>query len=136
MGKLNMGRFNDFDALVSDMIQEFGFIATYQHITVVPNDATGGVSTTTVNIPINCIRQELNRPLNGQGTKGGTMIQDGDVMLYVQPVEKADSTLQSLVVDQTADRIVIGNDTWNIVTVKLLTTDPTDIVAYEMYIRK
>ena len=131
-----MGRFSEYDQLVSEMMAQFGFQATYKHIVTVPNDATGKVDKVTTSIAINCIRQELSRSLNGQGTKPGTMIQEGDIILYVQPTEKADSSALPLVVDQTADKIVIGSDTYSIVTVKLMSSSPFDNVAYEMYVRK
>ena len=131
-----MSQFNDFDVMVSEMMAEFGFRATYKHIVTVPNDATGKVDKVITTTPVNCIRQELSRALNGQGTKPGTMIQEGDIILYVQPTEKADSSAFPLVVDQTADKIVIGSDTYSIVTVKLMSSSPFDNVAYEMYVRK
>lgn len=132
------GRFSDFDQMVAEMMVEFGFQATYQRTSSTPNDATGGVELSTQEIAINCIRSELFRPLNGSsGTRSGTDIQEGDLILYVQPTEKADEFADALVVNAASDSIVFPDgSTWAIVTSKLHATDPSDAILYEMYIRK
>jgi hypothetical protein len=132
-----MGRFSDFDQLVAEFMQEFGFQATYTRtLTSIPNDATGGVDTTTQSIPINCIRSELFRPLNGSGTKANSLIQEGDLILYVQPTDKADEFADALVVNAATDSVIIAGETWAIVTSKLHAPDPSDAILYELYIRK
>jgi hypothetical protein len=131
-----MSRFDQFDRLVANAMQRWGFTALYQKITTVPNDATGGVDETIIAIPIRCIRQEQLRPLFGTGTNTGTDIQNGDLILYVQPTEKADKFADALVIDPTDDNVVIQGVTWNIVTSKLHGTDPSDPILYELYIRK
>lgn len=131
-----MSEFDDFHALVNDFMVEWGFPALYQKISSVPNDATGGVDETVISIPIRCIRQEQYRPLTGIGTNPNTIIQEGDLILYVQPTEQADEFAETLVIDPTDDNILIENETWNIVTVKKHATTPTDTLLYELYIRK
>lgn len=133
-----MSRFSDFDALVTYFMAEFGFTALYQKtLTSVPNDATGGVDVSTQEIQINCIRSELFRPLNGSGTNTGSSIQEGDLILYVQPTEKADEFADALVVNAASDSVVFPDgSTWAIVTSKLHATDPSDAILYELYIRK
>lgn len=129
-------RFSDFDQLVSEFMREWGFQALYQRTTSTPNDATGGVDVSTQEIQINAIRSELFRPLNGSGTNSGSSIQEGDLILYVQPTEKADEFADSLVVNAASDSVVINGETWAIVTSKLHATDPSDAILYELYIRK
>jgi hypothetical protein len=133
-----MSRFNDFDILVTEMMADFGFTALYQrNLPGIPNDATGGVdSPPPLSIPINCIRSELIKPLTGTGTNNGSSIQEGDLILYVQPTEKADEFATALVVDPSSDNVLIQGVTWSIVTVKLIASDPTDVILYELYIRK
>lgn len=130
------GRFSDFDQLVAEFMSEYGFQALYQKTSSTPNDATGGVESTQVLIPINAIRAELFRPLNGTGTNSGSAIQEGDLILYVQPTEKADEFADALVVNAASDSVVINGETWAIVTSKLHATDPSDAILYELYIRK
>lgn len=134
-----MSRFSDFDQMVAEMMVEFGFQALYQRtLPGVPNDATGGVdSPEPLSIPINCIRSELFRPLNGSGTNSGSSIQEGDLILYVQPTEKADEFADALVVNAASDSVVFPDgSTWAIVTSKLHASDPSDAILYELYIRK
>jgi hypothetical protein len=131
-----MNQFDSFHRLVANLMARWGFDATYQRITSVPNDATGGVDETVLSTPIRCIRQEQYRPLTGIGTNPNTMIEEGDLILYVQPTERADEFAEVLVIDPKDDNIVIDGETWNIVTVKKHATTPTDTLLYELYIRK
>ena len=131
-----MSQFDDFHALVNEFMTEWGFAATYQKISSVPNDATGGVDETVVAIPIRCIRQEQYRPGTGVGTNPNTMIQEGDLILYVQPTEQVDKFAEALIIDPTDDNVLIKGETWNIVTSKLHATDPSAPILYELYIRK
>ena len=132
-----MGRFSDYDRMVAEFMRELGFTAIYRKtLEAISNDATGGVSLTTQDIEISCIRAELTRPLNGIGTNSGSSIQEGDLVLYVQPTEKADEFADALVVNAASDSVVISGETWAIVTAKLHATDPSDAILYELYIRK
>lgn len=133
-----MGRFSDFDACVADFMREMGFTANYiRTLSTVPNDDTGTVDVITQNIPINAIRAELFRPLNGSsGTKPQTLIQEGDLILYVQPTEKADQFAEALVMGASSDKVIMQGETWSVVTVKMHAPDPSDVLLYELYIRK
>jgi hypothetical protein len=132
-----MSKYSEFDLVVSEFMREWGFTAQYiKVLSSVPNDTTGGVDVVTDTIPINAIRSELFRPLTGTGTVAQTTIQDGDLILYVQPTEKADEFATALVIDPSADSVIIAGVTWNIVTVKTHAPDPSDVILYELYIRK
>lgn len=132
-----MNKFNDFDQCVSEFMREWGFQASYiRTLSSVPDDDTGTVDVVSQNIPINAIRAELFRPLNGTGTKPQTTIQEGDLILYVQPTEKADEFADRLIIDPSSDKVIISGETWNVVTAKTHAPDPDDIILYELYIRK
>jgi hypothetical protein len=132
-----MGKYSDFDQLVAEFMREWGFTATYlRTLSSVPNDATGGVDVTTQEIQIAAIRSELIRPLTGTGTNPGTTIQEGDLILYVQPTEKADEFADALSIDPASDSVIISGVSWNIVTCKTHAPDPSDVILYELYIRK
>ena len=132
-----MSRFSDFDQCVAEFMSEWGFTAIYQRTTYsVPDDTDGTVSNIVTQIPIRAIRSELFRPLNGSGTKANSLIQEGDLILYVQPTEKADEFAEKLEIDASADKVVISGVEWNIVTCKTHAPDPTDVILYELYIRK
>lgn len=130
-------RFDDFDRLVSDMMSDFGFTATYiRMVSSTPNDTTGGITVVTEDIPVQAIKMELIRPIEGSGSKTGTLIQDGDLILYVRPTEKTDVLADALVINPTADRLLINSVMWKIVTVKEYNPSASDVILYELYIRK
>lgn len=130
-------RFDDFDRMISEFMDDFGFLATYVRlISSTPNDTTGGVTLVTEDIEIQAIKMELIRPTEGTGSKTGTLIQDGDQMLYVRPVEKSDVFADAISVNPTSDRVVINGVTWKIVTVKEYNPSAADCILYELYIRK
>lgn len=132
-----MGVFSDFDQVVSEFMQEWGFTAIYQKTTYsAPDDTDGTVANIISQIPIRAIRSELFRPLNGSGTMPQTAIQEGDLILYVQPTEKTNVLAEKLEVNSSADTVVIAGVSWNIVTVKTHAPDPSDVILYELYIRK
>ena len=104
-----MARFSDFDMMVAEFMVEFGFSTKLVRTTYsVPDDTDGTVANITTEIPIRAIRSELFRPLNGSGTKAGTAIQEGDLILYVQPTDKADALADALVVDASSDKVLIN----------------------------
>jgi hypothetical protein len=118
-------------------MREWGFTAIYQRTTYsVPDDSDGTVANIVTPIPIRAIRSELFRPLNGSGTHPQTAIQEGDLILYVQPTEKADVLAEKLEINPSADTVDIAGVSWNIVTVKAHAPDPSDVILYELYIRK
>lgn len=131
------GQFDDFDRLVLEFMQEFGFLATYKRmVSSTPNDATGSVDVVTEDIEIQAIKMELIRPVEGSGTRSNTSIQDGDQILYVRPTEKSDEFANALTINPASDVVLINNVTWAIVTVKEYNPSASDCILYELYIRK
>lgn len=129
--------FSDFDQLVADMMRDFGFLATYVHtVSTTPNDTTGGVDVVTENIRVQAIKMELIRPTEGSGTKAGSLIQDGDQFLYVRPTEKTDVFASALVLNPATDTVIIKGVSWGIVTIKEYDPSASDIILYELLIRK
>lgn len=79
---------------------------------------------------------ELIRPTEGTGTKGSSLIQDGDQILYVRPTEKTDVFADALVINPASDSVLINGISWGIVTVKEYNPSASDVILYELYIRK
>jgi hypothetical protein len=133
-----MSLFSDFDRMISEFIVEFGFTTTYQHRTTDSiNDTTNKITPTYEDIEIEAIKMELVRPPEGsQGSKSGTLIQDGDQMLYVRPTEKSDVFADALSVNPTSDRIKINGVMWKIISCKSYDPSASDCILYELYIRK
>lgn len=130
--------FDDFDRMISDFICEFGFSATYvRMVSSTPNDTTGSITVVTEDIPIEAIKMELVRPMNASNaTKAGTLIQDGDQILYVRPTEKTDEFADALVINSSSDKVIINDVTWTIVTSKEYNPSASDCILYELYIRR
>jgi len=132
-----MGRFDDFDSMVAEFFIEFGFSATFVHsLAPVHNDTNGTVTTPTLSIPVEAIRMELIRPVEGSGSRTGTLIQDGDLQLFVRPTEKSDYFAEALQVSPNTDSFVINGKSWKIVTCKEYNPSADDCILYEFYIRK
>ena len=129
--------FEDFDRMVAEMMAEFGFTATYvRQVSAIPDDTAGTVTVVTEDISVSAIKMELIRPMEGSGTRSNSLIQDGDQILYVRPTEKVDSFADVLVVNPASDVIKINGVTWGIVTVKEVNPTASNVILYELYIRK
>lgn len=132
-----MSNFQDFHNMVSEFMTEWGFTATFIHTaSTTPNDLTGRATSEVVEIPVQAIRMELIRPMEGSGNKTGTLIQDGDLVMYVRPTEQVDKFAEALSVKTSTDRFKIKGVTWKVVTVKQYDPSASDCVLYEFYIRK
>ena len=126
-----------FDEMISLFFQEDGFTATFIHNSdPVVDDSDGTVTTPTESIEVEAIRMELIRPIEGSGSKTGTLIQDGDLQLFVRPREKSDIFADALEINTSSDSFVINGKSWKIVTVKEYNPSASDCVLYEFYIRK
>lgn len=135
---LAMSRYDDFDRMVSEFMSDFGFLATYEAKTSESvNDTTNKIIPVFEDIEIEAIKMELVRPPEGsQGSKSGTLIQDGDQMLYVRPTEKSDIFADAMTVNPTSDRIKINGILWKIISCKSYDPSASDCILYELYIRK
>lgn len=132
-----MADFSDFDNMLAEFFADFGFTATYLSTVVgTPDYTTGEIPSTVTEIPVQAIKMDLPRPTNGVGTNAGSLIQEGDQILYVRPTEKTLPLSPVLVVDPTSDRVRINGVEWKIVTLKLHSPNATDNVLYELYVRK
>lgn len=119
-------------------MKEFGFTTIYQHyISESIDDTTNKITPAYEDIEIEAIKMELVRPPEGSGgSKSGTLIQDGDQMLYVRPTEKSDVFAEALSVNPTSDRIKINGVMWKIVSSKQYDPSASDCILYELYIRR
>lgn len=132
-----MSKYSDFDRMISEMMSEFGFVTTYFHkVSESFNDTTNVISPVFEEIEIEAIKMELVRPVEGSsGTKSGSLIQDGDQMLYVRPTEKVDVFADAIAINPASDRININGKMWKIVTSKSYDPSANDCILYELYIR-
>lgn len=128
---------NDFDLTVVEFMNDYGVAATYIKKTQGDyNPATGEAPETTVEIPVKAIQLDLPLTRNGASTIGGTVIQDGDKQVFVQPPQKTEQYALPIVVDVATDKINLNGVLWNIITFK--ETNPTGLnqILIELYVRR
>lgn len=132
-----MSTFEDFDRMVADFMNEWGFVCTYIHtIGSVPNDLTGTVNVVTESIEVQAIKSDLVRPNEGVRGKSGTLIEGAELMLYVRPTDKLTLFADAMRVNPTGDRVNINGVLWKVVTVKEYNPSSNDCILYEMYIKR
>lgn len=129
--------FGDFDGVVQEFMDDFGFTATYiKGGEGTYNTATGENVVTNEEIPVRAILMDRTLQSNGLGTQLGSLIQAGDKQLYIQPTQKTDTSATAIVVNAAADRVRIGSVTYDIVTSKEINTTADDQILIELYIRR
>jgi hypothetical protein len=138
-----MQDFSDFVNTVSALLSEFGSpgVLKVQLAAGEYDTATGMVGATTTDIPVYGIVMDLTLQSNGFGLKANTMIQHGDQLCYLRPSENLFPVLlpnDTLSIDPADNRLVFGNTTYKITTVKVLdpTSSGTKPLYYELYLRR
>ena len=110
---------------------------TYQKQTTgAYNPSTGEVATTVVDILARGILLDLTLSGNGLTSKYGTNILTGDKELYMQPVEKTDALVLSLIPDPTQDFVVVAGITYKVMNMKEINPSGTNPIAYFLHIRR
>ncbi len=126
----------DFDRMVLSFMSDDPLTVTYQSKTQTYSDATGMMTTETVSIPCQAILLEVDpRKFSGDGTKEGTLIRQGDKLLFLRPPEKVDPYRLPLVVNTASDTILVGATQYNIVTSKQTNPSAANCILYEIYLR-
>jgi hypothetical protein len=138
-----MQGFSDFIELVNSMMAEFGTTGVLvTHLADGEYDpATGTSAAITGDIPIKCILMDLTLQSNGASTRDGTLIRDGDKVLYVRPSDVLIPILMPngiLEIDSADDRVVVGGVSYRIVTSKVIDPSATgqNPIMFELYVRQ
>jgi hypothetical protein len=125
--------FEDFDAVVSGMMADYGRTGTYvKTIAGVYDPNTGTVTTTEVQATVKLILMDLTLQSNGYSTKYGTLIQAGDKEMYVAPT----SQMQLLGIDPATDTVKVGNIVYKVVTFKEVNPTGDRPIVYSLYVRR
>lgn len=129
---------SDFDRMVIDFMNDDPLIAYYIKFSGdgIYNPSTGENVVSTVEIPVKAILLDLTLRTNGLGTAPNSLIQAGDKLLYVQPPEKTDSLRSPLVINPASDKIRIGTTEYDIVIMKESNPSGSNVILYELYLRK
>lgn len=132
-----MPSLDDFDQVVLDMMVDFGGTATYVKQDAYSFDPVTGLNSILKNeITVKAIMMDISANSGGIGNKSNTLIQEGDKIIYIRPPEKVDSTATPLNIDPSQDKIVFGNITYNIVTVKDINPSSDNLILHEVYVRR
>lgn len=132
-----MSTARDFDRMVMQFMRDDPLTATYiKQLPGVFNSTTGENTTSTVEIPVRGIQLDMVLTRNGQSTEDNKMIRQGDKQFFMQPPEKTDPLAIPLVINEASDTIRIGTKTYNIVTAKEINPSGSNVILYEIYLRK
>lgn len=128
---------DDFHQMVGEFMREWGFDATFiKTLPGIPNDDDGTVSEETEEIGIRAIKMEVFGNMSGSRTKLGTLIQEADQMLYVQPSEQSYRFSDPLYIDPTSDRVAINGVLWNVLALREYNPSANNCVLYELYLKR
>lgn len=133
-----MQDFSDFHETVYEMMQEFGFLATYIKKTngTYNTSTSDNVGATSTNISVQAVLLEYNLKKDGLGENSNTLIKAGDKLLFIRPYEQTKRNATHIDVDPTIDRVQIGTTIYKIVTFKEHNTTSADQILIELYIRR
>ena len=126
----------DFDRCVLDFMADDPLTVYYHSNTATYSDTTGENTITTLSIPCQAIFLDMPKYSAGDGTREGSLIREGDKLLFVRPPEKTDPYRNPLIIDPVADRILVGTTSYKIVTSKQTNPSAANCLLYEFYIRK
>jgi len=125
------------DRVVLDFINDDPLTAYYtRQIPGTFNATTGEYTISSVEIPVRGIQLDMVLTRNGQSTEDNKMIRQGDKQFFMQPPEKTDPLAIPLVINEASDTIRIGTKTYNIVTCKEVNPSGSNVILYEIYLRK
>jgi hypothetical protein len=125
---------DDFHRMLAEFFSEYGFDATLtRQLPGVPNDDDGTITTDTSTVSIRAIKSAVLGNMAGSRTKLGTLIQEADQVLYVQPNE---SLAQMGDIDPTSDCVTINGKLWKVLALKEYDPSASDCVLYELYIKR
>lgn len=128
-----------FDRVVMNMMNRFGFTATYVQRTTSTSDydpQTGEYTSIVTEYPVQAMLFDLTLQSNGLGNKINTLLEQGDKQLLVRPYSKQFPLQDEFSIHPVSDRIVINGVNYKIVTFKELNPSASDPILYELYIRK
>lgn len=124
----------DFHRMLTEFFREDGFDCSLtKSLPGVPNDDDGTIFVETISTPIRAIKMEVFGNMAGSRTKLGTLIQEADQVLYVQPSE----TLAAFgEIDPATTRAEFKGYSWKVLALKEYDPSASDCVLYELYIKR
>lgn len=127
----------EFSRMLAEFFREDGFSATFiKQLPGVPNDDEGTLEAANEEFTIRCIKTPVFGNMAGARTKLGTLIQEADEVLYVQPSQATNKWADPLYIDPTSDRVEINGTSWKVVAAKEYDPSASNCVLYELYIKR
>lgn len=126
-----------FDETVLEFVKEMGSSATLiQTEEGEYNPSTGLVGASTVSVPVEGILMDLTLQSNGLSVKYGTLVEAGDKEFLMRPPHKTNGYDAVVEIQPSSDRLLVGNITYKIVTLKELNPTGSDPVLVTLYLRR
>lgn len=125
---------DDFHRMLAEFFREDGFDCTFiKQLPGVPNDDDGTILVDTVSTPVRAIKMDVFGNMAGSRTKLGTLIQEADQVLYVQPSE-AITQMGEIAPEST--QVDINGKLWKVLALKEYDPSASNCVLYELYIKR
>jgi hypothetical protein len=132
-----MSAASEFDNMIREFFNDDALFGTYiQYGTPVYDTTTGESTTSETQIPVQLIFLDFDRMVNGQSSKFGTDILQGDKDCYMYPTNKADVLAPLLVPNPTSDRITVAGVTYKIVVMKEANPQMNAPLLYNFMLRR
>lgn len=128
----------DFDRMVMEFMRDDPLTAyiVKQSTTGTFDPTTGNLPTSEIEIPVQAIQLDLTLRTNGDGAVPYSLIRASDKLLFVRPPEKTDIFSMPLVINPAIDGVRIGTKVYTIVMLKEVNPSGSNVILYELYIRK
>jgi hypothetical protein len=128
----------DFDLTVLEFIKDYGAEDAYivQPSTGAYNPATATAAGNPTLLPCEGILMDLTLQSNGMSTKYGTVVEAGDKEFMMRPPHKTNAYETPVTIRPSEDQLVIGDITYDIVTLKELNPTGTNPVLISLYLRR
>ena len=132
-----MSAASDFDRMILDFMNDDPLFGTYiQYGTPVYDTTTGENTTSETQTSVQLIFLDFDRMVNGQSSKYGTEILQGDKDCYMLPTNKADPLATLIVPNTTSDRIIVAGVTYKIVVMKEANPQMNAPLLYNFMLRR
>jgi hypothetical protein len=127
----------DFDRMILDFMNDDRLFGTYiQFSDPVYDTTTGENSSIKTETPVQLILLDFDRIINGQSSKYGTDILQGDKDCYMLPTNKANPAAPLIIPNPTRDLINVAGTTYKIVIMKEANPEASAPLLYNMMLRR
>lgn len=134
-----MDSLDDMRRAMVELMDELGGPVLYTHNSSEGsyNPSTGEYTATVQTFNLKGILMDMPLHRNGMQVKAGTMIQDGDKLLFVVPAPgMLEVPYLTSMENVSADTVKTGTTVWRVYNVKTADPDGSGPIVYEFYLRR